>query len=48
MKDLNAVVKFCDDKKVSLVVVGPEDPLAAGIADTLQQHGKTDIFLNIV
>ncbi|XP_071119919.1 trifunctional purine biosynthetic protein adenosine-3-like isoform X3 [Mytilus edulis] len=39
VKDFNAVVKFCDDKKVSLVVVGPEDPLAAGIADTLQQHG---------
>ncbi|CAG2225295.1 GART [Mytilus edulis] len=39
VKDFNAVVKFCGDKKVSLVVVGPEDPLAAGIADTLQQHG---------
>ncbi|XP_076114249.1 trifunctional purine biosynthetic protein adenosine-3-like isoform X2 [Mytilus galloprovincialis] len=39
VKDFNAVVKFCDDRKVSLVVVGPEDPLAAGIADTLQQHG---------
>lgn len=33
------MVKFCKDNQVSLVVVGPEDPLANGIADTLELEG---------
>ncbi|KAJ8923320.1 hypothetical protein NQ315_001878 [Exocentrus adspersus] len=33
------VAKFCKHNKVSLVVVGPEDPLANGIADVLLAEG---------
>jgi phosphoribosylamine-glycine ligase len=33
------VVAFCREKKVSIVVVGPEAPLAAGLADTLLEAG---------
>ena len=33
---LHTLKRFCDAKDVGLVVVGPEDPLAAGIADLLQ------------
>lgn len=33
------MAKFCKDNEVSLVAVGPEDPLANGIADTLTSHG---------
>ena len=40
VKDFDAVTSFCKEKNISLVVVGPEDPLAAGIADVLTQHGK--------
>jgi len=35
-KDHQAVVTLCRARSVSLVVVGPEDPLAAGLADSLQ------------
>jgi phosphoribosylamine--glycine ligase len=33
--DMQAVVAFCRDAKVALVVVGPEGPLVAGLADVL-------------
>lgn len=32
------MAKWCVDKCIDLVVVGPEDPLAAGIADVLATH----------
>lgn len=32
-------MKFCKDNNISLVAVGPEDPLANGIADTLVNEG---------
>ena len=32
-------MNFCKSNDVSLVVVGPEDPLAAGIADHLIENG---------
>jgi phosphoribosylamine---glycine ligase len=35
--DVNALVKFSLDKRVDLVVVGPEVPLAIGLVDALQQ-----------
>ncbi len=37
--DFNEVVAFCSSKGVDLVVVGPEQPLVAGLADVLTQHG---------
>ena len=32
------VVRFCREKRIDLVVVGPEAPLAAGITDSLVSH----------
>ena len=37
--DHDAVVSFCKDKSIDLVVVGPEAPLVAGLADALNVAG---------
>jgi phosphoribosylamine--glycine ligase len=37
--DHGAVVQFCKDKGIEFVVVGPEAPLVAGIADRLREAG---------
>ncbi len=37
--DHTAVVKFAKEKKIALVVVGPETPLCAGIVDDLEGAG---------
>lgn len=37
--DHGAVVTFCKDKAIDFVVVGPEAPLVAGIADRLREAG---------
>nr|WP_279347173.1 phosphoribosylamine--glycine ligase [Govania unica] len=37
--DLDAVVRFCRDKNIGLVVVGPEAPLVAGLVDRLTSEG---------
>lgn len=37
--DSAAVIKFCRDHNVDLVVVGPEAPLVAGLVDDLQSAG---------
>ena len=34
-----AVAAFCEDHAIDLVVIGPEGPLAAGVADTLRAAG---------
>lgn len=39
IKDHQAVVGVCNDRKVSVVVIGPEDPLADGLANTLTAAG---------
>ncbi|KAF0304440.1 Trifunctional purine biosynthetic protein adenosine-3 [Amphibalanus amphitrite] len=39
VKDHEAVVSLCRDRSVALVVVGPEDPLADGLADSLRRAG---------
>ncbi|CAG9856449.1 unnamed protein product [Phyllotreta striolata] len=39
LNNFQDIVKFCKDNQVSLVVVGPEDPLANGIADALTVEG---------
>jgi phosphoribosylamine--glycine ligase len=37
--DHRAVIAFCQEKKIDFVVVGPEAPLCAGIADDLEKAG---------
>jgi phosphoribosylamine---glycine ligase len=37
--DYPAVIEFCKEMKIGLVVVGPESPLVAGIADALSSAG---------
>ncbi|MBZ9770786.1 phosphoribosylamine--glycine ligase [Mesorhizobium sp. CA6] len=37
--DHSTVAAFCQEKKIDLVVVGPEGPLVAGIADDLRSWG---------
>ena len=37
--DLSAVIAFCQANAIDLVVVGPEAPLVAGVADALAQAG---------
>ncbi|MBX3583760.1 MAG: phosphoribosylamine--glycine ligase [Rhizobiaceae bacterium] len=39
ISDHEAVCAFCTGKKIDLVVVGPEAPLVAGIADDLRRMG---------
>ncbi|EDW12043.1 trifunctional purine biosynthetic protein adenosine-3 [Drosophila mojavensis] len=38
-KDFEAIAKWCQLNKISLVVIGPEDPLALGLGDVLQKAG---------
>jgi phosphoribosylamine--glycine ligase len=38
-EDHAAVVQFCKDRAIDFVVVGPEAPLVAGIADRLREAG---------
>jgi phosphoribosylamine--glycine ligase len=35
----DAVVGFCQDNAIDLVIIGPEDPLIAGLADRLRKVG---------
>lgn len=37
--DHAAIVTFCKEKQIDLVIVGPEAPLAAGLADSLSVKG---------
>ncbi len=37
--DLTAVVKFAKEKEIDLAVVGPDDPLAMGLVDKLEEAG---------
>ena len=39
VSDHAAVAAFCTDKQIGLVVVGPEAPLVAGLADDLESAG---------
>lgn len=38
-KTIDELVRLCKANKVELVVIGPEDPLAAGLADTMKKQG---------
>ena len=37
--DHEAVIRFCKENKIGLVVIGPEAPLVAGLADDLEAAG---------
>ncbi|MCK4628375.1 MAG: phosphoribosylamine--glycine ligase, partial [Sedimentisphaerales bacterium] len=37
--DIVGLVRFAQEKKIDLVAVGPEDPLAAGLVDALSAVG---------
>jgi phosphoribosylamine--glycine ligase len=39
VSDQAGLLKLCRAEKIDLVVVGPEDPLVAGLADTLREAG---------
>jgi len=39
LNDNAAVVRFCREKKIEFVVVGPEAPLVAGLVDELEAEG---------
>ena len=39
--DSMGIVRLCQEEAITLVVIGPEAPLAAGLADELRDHGLT-------
>ncbi len=39
-KNADAIDWFCRQNDVELIVIGPEDPLAGGLADRLQREGR--------
>ncbi|MCB2015191.1 MAG: phosphoribosylamine--glycine ligase [Sphingobium sp.] len=39
VSDHSAVIQFCQDKDIDLVIVGPEAPLVDGLGDTLRAAG---------
>ena len=39
VNDHGAVLRFCKDRRIDLVIIGPEIPLAAGMADSLTDGG---------
>ena len=46
MKDFESIAKWCTENSITFVVVGPEDPLAAGIADHLARNaGRLPLVL---
>ena len=45
IKDFDEVSTWCKKMQISLVIVGPEDPLANGIADHLKTEGMMIFFI---
>ena len=39
LSDFNGILEFVREQDIDLVVVGPEQPLVAGITDFLEEHG---------
>jgi len=42
VKDLEEISGWCKTSCIDLVVVGPEDPLAAGLAEHLTEQGRSE------
>jgi phosphoribosylamine--glycine ligase len=38
-KDQDALIQFCLRTEIEVVIIGPEDPLVAGLADALRERG---------
>ncbi len=38
--DIDGLCRFCAERRISLVVIGPEAPLALGLADALRRQGQ--------
>jgi len=38
------VVRWCKEKEIGLVLVGPEAPLVAGLVDSLKQNGIRSVL----
>jgi len=38
--DIPGLCRFCAERRISLVVIGPEAPLALGLADALRRQGR--------
>lgn len=39
VEDLDGILKFVEENKIDLTVIGPEVPLCMGLADLLEDHG---------
>ncbi|MEW6652318.1 MAG: phosphoribosylamine--glycine ligase [Bacteroidota bacterium] len=39
ISDHSAIVKFCSENKIDLIVIGPEQPLTEGLSDSLRNAG---------
>ncbi len=39
VEDLDGILKFVEQKKIDLTVIGPEVPVCMGLADLLEDHG---------
>jgi phosphoribosylamine---glycine ligase len=42
--DFPAIEKFCEENHITLIVVGPEDPLVNGVSDYFQHHKSIKVF----
>ena len=42
--DMTGILQLCRNKKIGLVVIGPEDPLCMGLSDYLRDKGKLKVF----
>src|SRR6185295_5653876 len=40
VREAYRLIQFCEKKNIGLVVIGPEEPLAAGFADKLRAPGR--------
>lgn len=44
LSDFNGLLTFCNQQKVEMVVVGPEEPLVNGVVDYFAQHSEIPVI----